>query len=114
MTEVEKLMYIRDVALPYIEKNGLTIRLNGCGEITFYADDPSVMKFIDDVRENTGSSLARYATANVVDIMVITRKMMNELPRTQEAGGFRADLEKINAELRTLQDRINSVTTFSY
>ncbi|PNK92982.1 hypothetical protein [Serratia odorifera] len=59
MTKREQYSFILRVLLPTIEREGLTIKTNGSGELTLSPEDPTVTCFIQDMRQRLTSALQR-------------------------------------------------------
>ncbi|QQU56460.1 hypothetical protein [Serratia liquefaciens] len=59
MTKHEKYSFVLGVLLPTIEREGLTIKTHGSGELTLPPGDPSVTCFIQDMRQRLTSALQR-------------------------------------------------------
>jgi isopenicillin N synthase-like dioxygenase len=59
MTKREQYSFILRVLLPTIEREGLTIKTNGSGELTLPPEDPTVTCFIQDMRQRLTSALQR-------------------------------------------------------
>lgn len=62
MTKREQYSFILRVLLPTIEREGLTIKTHGSGELTLSPEDPSVTCFIQDMRQRLTSALQRPVT----------------------------------------------------
>jgi len=59
MTKRDQYNFILHVLLPAVEREGLTIKSRGDGELTLSSDDPSVSCFIDDMRQRLTTALQR-------------------------------------------------------
>ena len=59
MTRRDQYSFILHVLLPAIENEGLTIKTRRDGELTLNSDDPSVSRFIDDMRQRLTTALQR-------------------------------------------------------
>ena len=59
MTKRDQYDFILHVIIPAIEQDGLTIKTRRDGEVTFLSTDPSVIEFVDNLRQSLSVALQR-------------------------------------------------------
>ena len=66
MTKRDQYNFILHVLLPAVEREGLTIKTSCDGELTLSSADPTVSRFIDDMRQRLTVALQRPAVPSSV------------------------------------------------